>query len=121
MSAVAGMAAEVLDFHARFSIDGGARAQRTAPEIAIQRAPYLKEEYDEMLEAAHAGDAAGSCDEAADVLFVAIGNMVSMGSLGIESIHAVTEKNARKTHETHAVRPDTGKLLPIRGKPHKWA
>ena len=60
------------------------------------------------------------CNEAADVLFVAMGNMVSLGDAGVEGMRAVTAKNARKTHETHAIRPDTGKLLPKRGKPHKW-
>ena len=51
---------------------------------------------------------------------MAIGNMVSLGSAGIEGVREVTAKNAAKTHETHAIRPDTGKLLPIHGKPHKW-
>ena len=65
-------------------------------------------------------DESETCHEAADVLFVAIGNMVSLGNAGIEGVRTVTAKNVAKTHETHAIRPDTGKLLPIHGKPHKW-
>ena len=80
----------------------------------------LREEFEEMLEAAKAKHESETCHEAADVLFVAIGNMVSLGSAGIEGVRTVTAKNVAKTHETHAIRPDTGKLLPIRGKPHKW-
>ena len=80
----------------------------------------LREEFEEMLEAANSKDESETCHEAADVLFVAIGNMVSLGSAGIEGVRTVTAKNVAKTHETHAIRPDTGKLLPIHGKPHKW-
>ena len=120
VKSVADMAAEVWDFHERFGIDGGGRATRSCHEVIIERAPYLREEIEEMLEAANSKDEPGTCHEAADVLFVAIGNIVSLGSAGEEGVRNVTAKNAEKTHETHAIRPDTGKLLPIRGKPHKW-
>ncbi len=120
VAAVSQMAAEVWDFHDRFGVDDGERAGRTVEEALLQRAPYLREEFDEMLEAAREGDGDAACNEAADVLFVAIGNMVSLGDRGVTGMRAVTAKNARKTHETHAIRPDTGKLLPKRGKPHKW-
>ena len=120
VNAVAEMAAEVWDFHERFGIDGGSRATRSCHEVIVERAPYLREEIEEMLEAANSKDESETCHEAADVLFVAIGNIVSLGSAGEEGVRNVTAKNAGKTHETHAIRPDTGKLLPIRGKPHKW-
>ena len=58
--------------------------------------------------------------EAADVLFVAMGHVEAMGSAGVEGVRRITVKNAAKTNETHAIRPDTGKLLPREGKPHKW-
>ncbi len=114
------MAAEVWDFHDRFDIDGGGRATRACHEAIIERTPMLREEVEEMVAAANAKDESETCHEAADVLFVAIGNMVSVGDAGIESVRNVTAKNSAKTHETHAIRPDTGKLLPIHGKPHKW-
>ena len=120
VSAVAGMAAEVWDFHDRFGIDAGSRATRASHEAIIERTPMLREEVEEMVAAANAKDEPETCHEAADVLFVAIGNMVSLGDAGIEGVRNVTAKNAAKTHETHAIRPDTGKLLPIHGKPHKW-
>ncbi len=120
VNAVADMAAEVWDFHERFGIDGGSRATRSCHEVIIERAPYLREEIEEMLEAANSKDEPETCHEAADVLFVAIGNIVSLGNAGEQGVRNVTAKNAGKTHETHAIRPDTGKLLPIRGKPHKW-
>ena len=120
VNAVADMAAEVWDFHDRFGIDSGNNATRACHEVIIERAPMLREEFEEMLEAANSKVESETCHEAADVLFVAIGNMVSLGSTGIEGVRTVTAKNVAKTHETHAIRPDTGKLLPIRGKPHKW-
>ena len=120
VTAIAGMAAEVWDFHDRFGFDRGSGATRACHEVIIERAPILREEVEEMVAAASAKDESETCHEAADVLFVAIGNMVSLGSAGIEGVRDVTDKNAAKTHETHAIRPDTGKLLPIHGKPHKW-
>ena len=120
MSAVADMAAEVWDFHDRFGFDRGDKATRAGHEVIIDRAPILQEEVDEMVAAARVKDESEACHEAADVLFVAIGNMVSLGDAGIEGVRDVIGKNAAKTHETHAIRPDTGKLLPIHGKPHKW-
>ena len=120
MNAVAEMAAEVWDFHDRFCIDRGKNATRASHEVIIERAPLLREEFEELLDAAKSKDESETCHEAADVLFVAIGNMVSLGNEGIEGVRNVTAKNTAKTYETHAIRPDTGKLLPIHGKPHKW-
>ena len=59
-------------------------------------------------------------DETADILFVAMGHAEAMGFPGIEGLERVTNKSAAKTNETHAIRPDTGKVLPKTGKPHKW-
>ena len=120
VNAVADMAAEVWDFHDRFGFGSGNKATRACHEVIIERAPMLREEFEEMLDAAKSKDESETCQEAADVLFVAIGNIESLGNAGIKGVRTVTAKNAAKTHETHAIRPDTGKLLPIRGKPHKW-
>ena len=120
VNAVADMAAEVWDFHDRFGIGSGNKATRACHEVIIERSPLLREEFEEMLDAAKSKDESETCQEAADVLFVAIGNIESLGNAGIKGVRTVTAKNAAKTHETHAIRPDTGKLLPIHGKPHKW-
>ena len=120
MNAVADMAAEVWDFHDRFGFGSGNKATRACHEVIIERAPLLREEFEEMLDAAKSKDESETCQEAADVLFVAIGNIESLGNAGIKGVRTVTAKNAAKTYETHAIRPDTGKLLPIHGKPHKW-
>ena len=120
VKSVADMAAEVWDFHDRFGIDRGKNATRASHEVIIERAPLLREEFEELLDAAKSKDESETRHEAADVLFVAIGNMVSLGNAGIEGVRNVTAKNTAKTYETHAIRPDTGKLLPIHGKPHKW-
>ena len=60
------------------------------------------------------------CNEAADVLFVAMGHIEALGARGLDGVRQVTVKNRGKTAETHAIRQDTGKLLPKEGKPHKW-
>ena len=120
VNSVADMAAEVWDFHDRFGFGSGNKATRACHEVIIERAPMLREEFEEMLDAAKSKDESETCQEAADVLFVAIGNIESLGNAGIKGVRTVTAKNAAKTHETHAIRPDTGKLLPIHGKPHKW-
>ena len=96
MSAVADMAAEVWDFHDRFGFDGGSKATRACHEVIIERAPILREEVEEMVAAANSRDDSETCHEAADVLFVAIGNMVSLGHAGIEGVRDVTAKNAAK-------------------------
>jgi hypothetical protein len=49
-----------------------------------------------------------------------MGHAEAMGNPGIEGIDRVSNKAAAKTSETHAIRPDTGKVLPREGKPHKW-
>ena len=82
VNAVADMAAEVWDFHERFGIDSGNIATRACHEVIIKRAPMLREEFEEMLEAAKSKDESETCHEAADVLFVAIGNIESLGNAG---------------------------------------
>ena len=84
VNAVADMAAEVWDFHDRFGFGRGNNATRACHEVIIERAPMLREEFEEMLEAANSKDESETCHEAADVLFVAIGNMVSLGIAGFE-------------------------------------
>ena len=121
VESIAPMAGEVWDFHDRFQVGSGQFDGQTPTQIISNRTGILDEERAELAQAisGQEGDAAVS-DETADVLFVAMGHVEAMGTKGIEGVHRITEKNAAKTNKTHAIRPDTGKLLPKSGKPHKW-
>jgi NTP pyrophosphatase (non-canonical NTP hydrolase) len=121
VESVARMAGEVWDFHNRFEVGSGQFQGQSATEIVANRTSILDEEFNELAQAISEkeGDDAVA-DETADILFVAMGHAEAMGPPGIEGIDRVSEKSAAKTNETHAIRPDTGKVLPRKGKPHKW-
>ena len=110
VQAAAQMAGQVWDFHERWSLEDRWPGGRPPAEAMADRRPLIEEELQELREAVESGDAAHICEEAADVLFVALGNVKSMGSAGAEGVRRVTEKNARKTTETHVIHPDTGKV-----------
>ena len=114
------MAGEVWDFHNRWGFGSGMFTGRNPATVINERKAILDEEVRELEEAVAEQDDRGTADEAADVLFVAIGHIESLGREGIDAVARVTDKNARKTEVTHAIRSDTGKLLPKDGKPHKW-
>ncbi len=121
VDSVARMAGEVWDFHNRFEVGSGQFQGQSVTEIIANRTSILDEEFDELSQAISAkeGDEAVA-DETADILFVAMGHAEAMGFSGIEGLERVTNKSAAKTNETHAIRPDTGKVTPRKGKPHKW-
>ena len=121
VDSVARMAGEVWDFHNRFEVGSGQFQEQSVTEIIANRTSILDEEFDELSQAISAkeGDEAVA-DETADILFVAMGHAEAMGFPGIEGLERVTNKSAAKTNETHAIRPDTGKVIPRKGKPHKW-
>ena len=121
VDSVARMAGEVWDFHNRFEVGSGQFQGQSVTEIIANRTSILDEEFDELSQAISAkeGDEAVA-DETADILFVAMGHAEAMGFPGIEGLERVTNKSAAKTNETHAIRPDTGKVIPRKGKPHKW-
>ncbi len=121
VDSVARMAGEVWDFHNRFEVGSGQFQGQSVTEIIANRTSILDEEFNELSQAISAkeGDEAVA-DETADILFVAMGHAEAMGFPGIEGLKRVTNKSAAKTNETHAIRPDTGKVIPRKGKPHKW-
>jgi NTP pyrophosphatase (non-canonical NTP hydrolase) len=121
VDSVARMAGEVWDFHNRFEVGSGQFEGKSPTEIVANRTSILDEEFNELAQAIseNEGDDAVA-DETADILFVAMGHAESMGAPGIKGIDRVTNKSAAKTNETHAIRPDTGKVIPREGKPHKW-
>lgn len=120
VQAVSEMAREVWDFHNRWGFGSGHFEDTNPASIVKRRKAILSEEVRELAEAVDDDDSIAVCNEAADVLFVAIGHVEALGADGIDGVRRVTAKNAGKTEETHAIREDTGKLLPKRGKPHKW-
>ena len=118
--AVSEMADQVWDFHERWRFWPFEGADRPPSQAIAERQPILDEEIRELAEAVAEDDDDEVAAEAADVLFVALGHVLSLSEPGLTGVRSVTAKNAGKTEETHRVRPDTGKLLPISGKPHKW-
>jgi NTP pyrophosphatase (non-canonical NTP hydrolase) len=121
VDSISRMAGEVWDFHNRFEVGSGQFEGQSATEIVANRTSILDEEFNELAQAIseNEGDDAVA-DETADILFVAMGHAEAMGTPGIEGLDRVSTKSAAKTNETHAIRPDTGKVLPRKGKPHKW-
>ena len=120
VNAVSEMAREVWDFHNRWGFGSGHFENTSPADIISRRKAILAEEVRELSEAVSEDDTEGIVNEAADVLFVAIGHVEALGTQGLDGVRYVTNKNARKTEQTHAIRQDTGKLLPKEGKPHKW-
>ena len=117
---VSDMAREVWDVHNRWGFGSGHFEDANPASVINRRKAILFEEVRELSEAVDENDSTAVCNEAADVLFVAIGHVEALGANGLDGVRHVTAKNARKTEETHAIRKDTGKLLPKEGKPHKW-
>ena len=120
VQAVSEMAREVWDFHNRWGFGSGHFEDTSPANIIDRRKAILAEEVRELAQAVDENDTTAICNEAADVLFVAIGHIEALGTLGLNGVRYVTTKNANKTEQTHAIRQDTGKLLPKEGKPHKW-
>ena len=119
-NAIKKMADEVWEFHNRFKVGSGRFKNESPNEIIKMRKTILDEEFLELNQALDNNeDEVSIADEVSDILFVAMGHIESMGDFGISSIENVTKKNSLKTIETHKLREDTGKILPIKGKPHK--
>ena len=115
------MAEEVWEFHDRFKVGSGRFTNYSPTEIIQLRKKILDEEFFELNQALiNKEDELSIVNEVSDILFVTMGHIESLGKLGIKSIENVTKKNLLKTNETHKLREDTGKILPIKGKPHKW-
>ena len=120
VESISEMAEEVWDFHNRFGLGSGKHQKSSPIEIIEKRTNILDEEIDEMFEAIKNKDDKETLLELADILFVVMGHVESVGNSGIEAVKDITIKNSHKTLDKYAIRPDTGKLLPLEGKPHKW-
>lgn len=112
IATAARLAAEVYDFHERWALESG-----TPLEVMIQRTPMLNEEIRELKEEVERPssefDEAAMAEEAADVLFVALGHMEQLGAVGLSGMEAVTAKNIAKTTKSHYKHPLTGKVTRI--------
>ena len=122
LEAVRLIAAELYDFHERwdFTVEKLNKG-RTMAEVAAERVPIVEEEFNEWVEAVgRAGvNPYALEEEVGDLIFVALGNAYSMGLNGLSAMERIAQSNATKTHKTHAIRKDTGKLISLQ-KPEKW-
>ncbi len=116
VATAARLAGEVYDFHERWALESG-----TPLEVLIRRTPMLDEEVrelkDEIERRAADFDEPAMAEEAADVLFVALGHMEQLGAVGLAGMEAVTVKNIAKTTKSHFKHPETGKVTRIGRKP----
>ena len=103
------LAGEVYDFHTRWG-EKAVLPDKFA-ETAISRLPLLKEEVEELEEAAFSSSPSHICEEAADVLFVSIGNLNRFAEEGLAAMETVRRKNALKTELTHVVTGVSGKIV----------
>ncbi|MBU88259.1 MAG: hypothetical protein FI685_05635 [SAR202 cluster bacterium] len=120
VNSMATMAREVWKFHDRFGLGSGRHRHLEATEILTKRKNILDEELNEMEIEITSNKQYETLLELADVLFVVMGHVESTGKAGIDAVESVTKKNSQKTIEKYTIRKDTGKLLPVVGKPHKW-
>jgi len=112
VNTAARLAAEVYDFHERWALESG-----TPLEVIIKRTPMLDEEVRELKEEVERPvsefDEVAMAEEAADVLFVALGHMEQLGAVGLNGMNAVTAKNVAKTTKSHFKHPVSGKVTRI--------
>ncbi|MDP2660225.1 MAG: hypothetical protein Q8R28_05810, partial [Dehalococcoidia bacterium] len=94
---------------------------RPIPPVFEERHPMRREEEREMEDAIAAGNMEEAVLEAADLLWVVLGDLETFGEAGYGAADTVARKNAAKTIHTHAIAP-SGKLLPLDdAHRHKWA
>ena len=102
------MARSVSDFHTRWGIDRQGRSDTLPFQWLSARSRLIAEE---NIEFETADDWDAMAEEAADVLFVAIGTLDLLpDQLVARAMRRVTAKNDAKTGATHYVHPKTGKV-----------
>lgn len=104
---------DVRDFHEKFGLTVNDVPSFPSAEVEDLRAELVREEAAELIEAIKAGSIAEIAKEAADVLYVVLGAMVSYG-IELEPVwKAVHESNMQKVG---GLKSATGKIL----KPEGW-
>ena len=69
------------------------------------------EEAGEHARGLNRGDLDEATLELADVAFVAMGSLATLGAAGERACHEVARKNDGKTNETHFVEESSGKIV----------
>lgn len=113
VSSIARLAGSVYDFHERFKESPlvSMPSEEKSLDILRGRLPLLVEELGEFAQDINKGNLRDASLEMADVTFVAIGTMLALNTTGVQSSHAVAQKNDDKTLDTHMVEASSGKLV----------
>ena len=111
LEAVQKLAESVYDFHHRWNL---INKSKSPFESIIERKNLLQEEIDELnqecLKLTSERSPKLLSEEAADVLYVAIGHLFVLNNTGILAANAVSEKNNNKTTKTHYLDSTTNKV-----------
>ncbi|MEC7871160.1 MAG: hypothetical protein VX868_03740 [Chloroflexota bacterium] len=111
LDAVQKLAESVYDFHHRWNL---IKKSKSPFESIIERKNLLQEEIDELnqecLKLTSERSPKLLSEEAADVLYVAIGHLFVLNNTGILAANAVSEKNNNKTTKTHYLDSTTNKV-----------
>ena len=102
VNSVIKIAKSVYDFHSRWDLLNTSKSYY----LSIQeREELMMEEIKELSAEFNKSDEDKSetllCREAADVLYVALGNMIGLNHEGVNAMNQVSEKNNKKTSKTH--------------------
>ena len=102
INAINNLAESVYDFHDRWNLFN---VSKTSFEAVSEREELLLEEVRELIEEYNKNQSELSEEllsrEAADVLYVSIGNMLALNKEGISAMNQVAIKNNNKTKKTH--------------------
>ena len=111
LDAVQKLAESVYDFHHRWNL---IKKSKSPFESIIERKNLLQEEIDELnqecLKLTSERSPKLLSEEAADVLYVAIGHLFVLNNTGSLAANAVSEKNNNKTTKTHYLDSTTNKV-----------
>ena len=111
LEAVQKLAESVYDFHHRWNL---INKSKSPFESIIERKKLLQEEIDELnqecLKLTSESSPKLLSEEAADVLYVAIGHLFVLNKTGILAAKTVSNKNNNKTTKTHYLDATTNKV-----------
>ena len=102
IKSIQSLAESVYDFHDRWNL---INYNKPSHEVMKERKELLAEEVNELNQEIDKPDNLKSkkllCREAADVLYVSVGDLLALGKDGLEAIDQVSLKNNKKTDKTH--------------------
>ena len=112
VSLVSKLAESVYDFHARFNLLEQVSMGFFSEDLVPERILLTIEELGELTKAYMREGSEQVNEEAADLLYIALGTLLFLGEEGAVKAQAVISKNAQKTNKTHAVN-STGKVVKL--------